>query len=79
MAPLACSTSMKDAIVSNMRDLDLLPLAGAFAVEQRHHRRVQRRQPGDLVGHDGADVVGLAGQLLAARRAMPHSAWMVSS
>jgi hypothetical protein len=32
-------------------------------MEQRHGRRVQRGQPGDLVGHDGADVIGLSGQL----------------
>ena len=49
-------------------DLDFLPLPGTLAVKQRHGRRVQRGQPGDLVGHDGSDVVGLAGQLLLYRR-----------
>ena len=49
------------------RDFDLLALAGAFAVEERHHGGVQGGQSGDLVRHDGADVVGLAGQLFLDR------------
>ena len=48
-------------------DLHLLALTGALAVEQRHHGGVQRGQAGDLVGHDGRDVGGIAGQLLLHR------------
>ena len=45
-------------------DLDFLALPGALAVEQRHGRRIQRGDPGDLVGDDRSDVISLAGQLL---------------
>jgi hypothetical protein len=38
-------------------DLDLLALAGAFAVEQRHRRGVQRGQPVTLSAMIVADVV----------------------
>ena len=45
-------------------DLYLLALTGPLAVEQRHHRGIERGQPRHLVGHDSSDVVGFAGQLL---------------
>ena len=43
-------------------DLHLLPVAGTFAVEQRHHRGVERGQSGDLVRHDRSDVGRLTGE-----------------
>jgi hypothetical protein len=43
-------------------DLNFLTFAGSVAVKQRHRRGIERGEAGDLVRHDGAHVVGFAGQ-----------------